>query len=62
MAGFPEPVKEDWNKWTKGIDYVLKDPKGRHHFGKFLSEPGCADENHVTILALWERCDNLNNG
>lgn len=61
MTGFSKPEEKDLNKWTKGIAYVLGDPKGQHHFKEFLSRPGCDFEKHTQILELWVRCDALIN-
>ena len=59
MTGFSQPEKKDLNKWTKGIACVLEDPKGQHYFGEFLKRSNL--ENHVKILELWVRCDELVN-
>jgi hypothetical protein len=60
MAGFSKPEEKDLNKWTKGIDYLLGDPKGRHYFREFL-ESEHDFEKHAQILELWVRCDKLIN-
>lgn len=61
MTGFSKPEEKDVNKWTKGIDHVLGDPRGQHSFREFLNGSGCDFEKHAQILELWVRCDKLIN-
>ena len=60
MTGFSNPEKSDLNEWTKSIARVLEDPEGQRHFREFLKESNL--EEHLNILELWLKCDNLNQG
>jgi hypothetical protein len=59
---FPGVTEGDRNKWTKGIVHVLRDPRGRLEFEKFLTGHESEFKDHVKILDLWVRCDELKKG
>ncbi|XP_021935695.1 uncharacterized protein LOC110837641 isoform X2 [Zootermopsis nevadensis] len=61
MTGFSKPENSDLDKWSKGITYLLADPKGLHYFKEFLSEPARNFEAHAQILGIWAECDKLIN-
>ena len=59
MANFPLPTAADVNRWSRGMKYVLEDPKGRHYFEQFATECNiqlpqgeCTHFQHLTIRQI----------
>jgi hypothetical protein len=61
MTAVPDPKKEDVSKWSIGIDHVLGDERGQHHFGEFLNRPESGLATYAQIFELWQKCNKLLN-
>jgi hypothetical protein len=59
MTGFSKPENKDLDKWSKGITYLLEDPKGVHYYEEFLMKHDGIPEDRVEILRLWKDCDDI---
>ncbi|XP_069685209.1 uncharacterized protein [Periplaneta americana] len=57
MTGFSKPEKSDLDKWSKGITYVLSDPKGRHYFKEFLTNEDRGFKDEAKVLEIWTNCE-----
>jgi hypothetical protein len=61
MTGFSKPENSDLNRWSKGVTYILADPKGLHYFKEFLNEPRRDFGDQAQVLNLWVKCDEYMN-
>ncbi|PSN42667.1 hypothetical protein C0J52_13044 [Blattella germanica] len=61
MTGYSKPEKSDLDRWSRGMGYLLVDPKGLHYFKEFLNDPRRKFGSHSKCFSILEDCERLIN-